>query len=208
MRQIKRISFFIYSCLLFGAGFYAHIRYEAFLYPHYLQERTDSRETQSHVREVTAMPTQISFDAELVTISEDLSTKKREEQKETVPAKYVGMDRETFLRCMEDEVAAPALAERKQGLVSIEVQSFSPQRIVILKSYRNHQVADSFYAAFSENLVIIYEEDKRSVYMRTGIDGRMLPDPVRNEISYGKEIESRQELEAFLEEYNPVPASE
>lgn len=211
MRQIKRISFFIYSCLLLAAGFYAHIRYEEFLYPQYVRESQKSqvgREAYDSAQEVTATPTQISFDAELVTIIENLSSKRREEQKEMVPAKYVGMDRETFLRCMEDEVLAPTLSERKLGLVSIEVQSFSPQRVVILKSYKNQDVAASFYVGFSENMVVIYEEDKSSVYMRTSIDGRLLPVGIRDEISHGKVIDSREALEAFLEEYNMVPASE
>ncbi len=69
-------------------------------------------------------------------------------------------------------------------------------------------MAASFYVGFSENMVVIYEEDKSSVYMRTSIDGRLLPVGIRDEISHGKVIDSREALEAFLEEYNMVPASE
>lgn len=208
MRQIKRISFFIYSCLLLAAGFYAHMKYEAFFFPQDRPKVRVEQEAHDSAQEVAVQPAQLSFDAELVTIRENLSTKKREEQKEMIPAKYVGMDRETFLRCMEDEVAAPALSERKMGLFSIEVQSFSPQRVVILKSYKNQDVAASFYVGFSENMVVVYEEDRSSIYMRTSIDGRMLPVEIRDEISYGKKIDSREALEVFLEEYNMVPASE
>ena len=33
MRRLKRISFFLYSCLLFAVGFYGHYKIEQWFYP-------------------------------------------------------------------------------------------------------------------------------------------------------------------------------
>lgn len=210
MRQIKRISFLIYSCLLLAAGFYGHIKYVELFYPG--SRRVDGtasggREESSTVQ-TAAASSRITFDTELVILSRDLSSGESVQSEEKVPAKYVGLDREEFVHCMEDEAAAPALSERKKGLVSIEVQSFSPQRIVVLKSYRKQDVTASFYLALRDNMVVVFESDKSTVYMQTFIDGRTLPQPVRDELVYGMRMDGNEKLEAFLEAYGQTPASE
>lgn len=52
-----------------------------------------------------------------------------------LPPKYIGMNRETFLVAMENYQAAPPLSELEKGFVSLEVLSFSPERVVIQMSY-------------------------------------------------------------------------
>lgn len=209
MRQIKRIGFLIYSCLLLAAGFYGHIRYLELFYPgsRNADQAAYGGEESSTVQ-AAAAPWRITFDTELVTVSQDLSSGESVQSREKVPAKYVGLDREEFVHCMEDEAAAPALSERKKGLVSIEVQSFSPQRIVVLKAYRKQDVPASFYLALRDNLVVVFESDKSTVYMQTFIDGRTLPQPVRDELVHGMRLEGNERLEAFLEAYGQTPASE
>lgn len=209
MRQIKRISFLIYSCLLLAAGFYGHMKYMELFYPGvwHADERLYAAEEKEAVQ-AAAAPAVITFDTELVTVSQDLSGREAAQQEERVPAKYVGLTREEFLRCMEDEMASPALTERKKGLVSIEVQSFSPQRIVIRRSYRKQDAADSFYLALYDDRVVVYEEDRSTVYLQTAIDARELPSPIRDELVRGMVLDSRERLDSFLEQYGWVPDSE
>lgn len=209
MRQIKRISFLIYSCLLLAAGFYGHMKYMELFYPGIRHAAgTLYPEEEKETVQAAAAPLVITFDTALVTVSQDLTGGEAAQQEEQVPAKYVGLTREEFLRCMEDEVASPALAERKKGLVSIEVQSFSPQRIVIRKSYRKQDAADSFYLALYDDRVVVYEEDKSTVYMQTAIDARELPSPIRDELVRGMALDGREKLDSFLEQYGQVPDSE
>lgn len=209
MRQIKRISFLIYSCLLLAAGFYGHIKYVELFYPGSLRmEGTLYEREENSTVQAAAAAVQITFDTELVILTCDLSNGETQQSKERMPAKYVGLDREDFVRCMEDEVEAPALSERKKGLVFIEVESFSSQRVVIKKSYRKQAVTDSFYLALYDNRVVVYEADESTVYMQTFIDGRTLPQPVRDELVYGMVVEGNEKLEEFLEEYGQMPASE
>lgn len=209
MRQIKRISFLIYSCLLLAAGFYSHMKYVELFYPGSLRPNAalyPEEETESAA--VAAVPAKITFDTELVTLCYDASTQETVRLVETMPAKYVGMEREDFVRCMQNEAEAPVLSERKKGLFSIEVQSFSTQRIVIMKSYREQAVAASFFLALRENMVVVYEEDNGTVYMQTFIDARTLPPTVRNELMRGIRADSVKKLEEFLEMYGQAPASE
>lgn len=210
MRQIKRISFLIYSCLLLAAGFYGHIKYVEWFYPGSLHMEEVSFRKGDETAQAAAAPAKITADTELVILELNLTSGETTQINEKVPAKYVGLDRAAFVRCMEDEAAACALSERRKGLISIEVQSFSPQRIVIQKSYRKQEEADaaSFYLVLQDNMVVIYEADRSTLYMKTFIDGRTLPQPIRDELVYGMVMEGVSGLEAFVAQYSQVPASE
>lgn len=203
MRQIKRISFLIYSCLLVAAGFYGHMKYVELFYPGSLRSDTALHpEEEVPSAAVTAMAAEITFDTELVILCYDASTQETVRSVEAMPEKYVGMEREAFVRCMQSEAEAPALAERKKGLYAIEVQSFSVQRVVIQRSYRTLAVAESFFAALRGNMVVVYEEDRSTVYMQTAIDARNLPPMVRDELMRGMRIDGNEKLEEFLEKYS------
>lgn len=80
---------------------------------------------------------------------------------------------------MEDEIRhyqdAPPLTELQQGLLRMELVSFSPQQIVVSKTYRKLQQAETFFLQIEENRVIVYEEDSRVLYLQTAIDARTLP---------------------------------
>lgn len=211
MRQIKRISFFLYSCLVFAGGFYAHIKWGEFFYPQTFGQKNTAYVGELKEEDVSAVvssPDRITFQTKLVTVTYQVSTQETRRQEEAMPEKYVGMGREDFVRCMEDEAAAPSLLERKKGLFAVEVQSFSPAQVVVKKSYRSQDIARSFYLALLDNRVVVYEADKSTVYMQTFIDGRKLPQELRDSILRGWEVEDHVKLEAFLEEYTDLPAAE
>ena len=52
-----------------------------------------------------------------------------------LPAKYIGMNREEFIEAMEIYEASPPLEELERGFVSLEVLSFSPQKVVVQMNY-------------------------------------------------------------------------
>lgn len=210
MRQIKRISFLMYSCLLLAAGFYGHMKYVQMFYPGSLKpaEKAVYGEATEGAAQVVATGQAITFDTVLVTLCYDLESGETVQAEETMPAKYVGLDRDAFIRCMEDEASAPALAERKKGLFSIEVQSFSAQRVVVRRSYQKQDREISFYLMIEDNLVTVYEADRSTVYMRTFIDARTLPQLVRDELLLGMTLEGTEQVEEFVTQYGHLPASE
>ncbi len=211
MRRIKRISFFLYSCLVFAAGFYAHIKWGEFFYPQTSGQKNAAyagKPEEGDVSVVVSSPDRITFQTKLVTLSYQVSTQETQRQEEAMPEKYIGMGREDFVHCMEDETAAPSLLERKKGLFAAEVQSFSTAQVVVKKSYRSQNINRSFYLALLDNRVVVYEADQNTVYLRTFIDGRNLPQELRDKILRGWTLEDNAELEAFLEEYTELPAAE
>lgn len=204
MRHLKRIGFFLYSCLLLAGGFFGHIRFEAAFYP--------GRETafslpsaagEEAVSAVSAKDGRISADTQLILRKRGLMDCEIEESEEDMPAKYIGLDREGLLLCVQDEMASPLLAERSEGLVSMQVVSFSADRIVIEKTYRRKREDDSFYLSLEDNRVVIREGEGPwgSVYLRTDLDARELPASLRSGLVKGMTLEGTEELENFLVSY-------
>ena len=200
MRRLKRIGFFLYSCLLLAAGYYGHLKYLEFFYPGnaVVQEESSIHPVERDAAPAAVRPWKTTCDTRFEICVQNLGSGETETRTEPIPEKYVGMDREQFVHCIQDEVNAPSLKERRAGLLSLEVLSFSPERIVLKKSYRREPENVGFYLKLMENRVVVYEGDQTSVYLQTNIDGRTLPADLRREILDGKPLTSREELENFL----------
>ena len=203
MRHLKRIGFFLYSCLLMAGGFLGHIQFEAAFYPG--RETPVSRrapEQEIEAEAVSSASERITANTRLILRKRNLSDHTEEESGETVPAKYIGLDREGLLLCVKDEMASPLLRERCEGLVSIQVISFSAEKIVIEKTYRRREESESFYLSLEENRVIVREGEEGTVYLRTDLDARDLPPALRAMLVRGMTVEGEKELEKFLVSYS------
>lgn len=139
MRHLKRISFFIYTCLIFAAGFYGHIRVSEFFYP-----------GRQPVRQIEI-----------------------QEQTEDI-----------------EEPEAVAVSQPSAGHIPAQQQE---------KVYR---APEPFFLVLEQNLVVVYEADRSSLYQRTAIDGRTLPSEIRHALLHGMIIDSKSELEKFLVSYS------
>lgn len=203
MRHLKRIGFFIYSCLLFAGGFYGHIKLEEAFYPGRSAKITENvMQEETAFLSAASVSSGITCDTQLITQEWNLQTGQMTETRGRVPEKYVGMDREQFVGCMKDVMAAPLLEERSKGLCSIEVLSFSPEKIEIKKSYQKQEFSEKYYLTVEENKVVVYEADRARIYLKTDIDARLLPRNVRTNVLRGQELDSKEELEKFLVSYS------
>lgn len=120
----------------------------------------------------------------------------------SLPEKYVGMDRQQFLTAMEVYQTSPPLSELERGFVSLEVLSFSRERVVVQMNYRYVQPSASFYLAAYDNHVIVYLEDQRTVFIETDIPLETLPEEVRTQVMQMLRIEGEESLYSFLETYS------
>lgn len=59
-----------------------------------------------------------------------------------------------------------------------------------------------YYMKESDGFVIVYKEDKQTVFETTGISLDTLPDSLQEEIKAGKYVKSEKELYSFLENYS------
>ena len=120
----------------------------------------------------------------------------------SLPDKYVGMNREQFLQAMEIYQASPPLKELERGFVGLEVRSFSRERVVVQMNYSYVQPGKRFYLAVYNNEVLVYLEDRETVYIETKIRLDSLPDELQREIIQMMLVESEEELYNFLETYS------
>ena len=119
-----------------------------------------------------------------------------------LPDKYVGMNREQFLQAMEVYAAFPPLSELERGFVGLEVLSFSRERVVVQMNYKYIQPSSSFYLAAYDNKIIVYLEDRKTVYIETGIPLDSLPVKLQQSIIDMMWIENEEKLYDFLENYS------
>lgn len=200
MRRLKRISFFLYSCLLFAVGFYGHYKIEQWFYPGrqtiISQNEIPFSQMQSATQAVS-VPDRLRADTKLVVKNTDQVSRRQTEEIKSLPLRLIGCNRKE----VEDEIQLhpeKPLTELQQGLLRMELVSFSPQQIVVSKTYRKLQQAEAFFLQIEENRVIVYEEDSRVLYLQTAIDARTLPSGVRRQILNGWHGVSKAELEKFL----------
>ena len=61
---------------------------------------------------------------------------------------------------------------------------------------------ESFYLRVEDNLVVVYCDDGKTVYLNTDISAQKLPEEVRHEIIMGMYVEDEAALYHFLETYS------
>lgn len=151
---------------------------------------------------VAAIPETLSVETEYVLQERDLEGNTTVETTWRLPDKYVGMNRDQFLLAMEIYEAAPPLSERERGFVSLEVLSFSRERVVVQMNYRYVLPSSSFYLGVYDNMVIVYLDDRETVYIETDIQPDQLPEEMRRELVDMIWIEDEAALFDFLEAYS------
>ena len=232
MKVVKGISLFVlYPLVMLGVGFFLGVQTMHFFYPGeqkkevqelpvrqpYFVEETaqETKENQEPVlseekayeksvkiKEVSSAGETLSADTKYVLEEMDLLQDCSVETVGKLPHKYIGMSREQFLDAMADYEAFPPLVEMERGFVSLEVLSFSRERVVVRMNYQYIQPSNSFYLAVRDNEVVVYLEDMETVYINTGISMETLPDELQQEIMQMLWVESEESLYDFLETYS------
>lgn len=153
-------------------------------------------------RAVAAVEESLCVDTEYVLQEMDLFAGTMEETTYKIPTKYVGMTREQFLDAMDTYELSPPLTELERGFVNLEVLSFSRERVVIQMNYMFVQPGEGFYLAVYDNEVVVYLEDKTTIYIETDIELESLPAQLQHDIVGMLWVENEEELFAFLESYS------
>lgn len=126
---------------------------------------------------------------------------KQKEEITKAPVEYVGNNREKLIENIKTYLEEPSLEDIEAGLVTMELISFSADRIVIRKNY-----AESLpykYCLYIENgYVTVYYSDKKTVYSYTDIAAENLPENIRRQLYSGMKIDSTGSLYDFLETYS------
>lgn len=226
MKFVKGISlFFIYPLFMLVLGFYAGVQFIGRYEPLYYQPEdaaqtsdrgedlpepdssalpdnsTDFRraeEDPAYLEAASASET-LNVETQYVLEERDIYRDIVVETTWSLPDKYVGMNREQFLEAMEEYEAFPPLSEQQKGFVSLEVLSFSRERVVVQMNYRVVLPTDSFYLAVRDNEVVVLLDDKKTVFIETGIALEDLSEEQQEQIIHMLWIEDEAKLYDFLE---------
>ncbi|MBD5508736.1 MAG: hypothetical protein HDR05_12020 [Lachnospiraceae bacterium] len=219
MKLVKRISFFMtLSGIMLALGGWGALKAEDFFYPNryshgateqkrsnYESVRTQSGEETTEEEQVieTAVADNAVVNADTLYLVEqvDLGKGTVTEQEEPVPVMYIGLNREELLEALSSYDSNPPLSELQQGFETIELTSFSKDRVVVCKYYKEKE-EKGFYLMVADHFIVVYEEDGQSLYMNTDILLERLPDSLQREIMVGKHVENEEELYQFLESYS------
>lgn len=164
------------------------------------QDQETAQETEAE--EVMAAPETLCVDTEYVLEETDVLNHTVVENIGRLPSKYVGMDRDQFIKAMEVYEDFPPLSEMERGFIGLNVLSFSRDRVVIQMNYKLVQPTSSFYLAVYDNEVVVYLDDRTTVYIETGIRLDTLPESLQQNIIDMMWIENEEKLYNFLENYS------
>ncbi len=216
MKLVRRISFLlILSAVMLGLGGYGALKAEEIFYPHKYQnlekqepvkqikpQVLDEPEEEQVIEAAVEKKPVVTADTLYLVETVDLSAGTVDEKEEKIPFKYIGLDREGLLEELSSYDSNPPLTEQEMGFESIELTAFSKDRVAVCKYYRPQKEDQGFYLMVADHFIVVYEEDKKTLYMNTDILLESLSDMLQSEIIRGKYIGSEEELYHFLESYS------
>lgn len=166
------------------------------------QDQESVQGEDAEAEEVMAAPETLCVDTQYVLEETDVLKHTVVENIGRLPSKYVGMDRDQFIKAMEVYEDFPPLSEMERGFIGLNVLSFSRDRVVIQMNYKYVEPTSSFYLAVYDNEVVVYLDDRTTVYIETGIRLDTLPESLQQNIIDMMWIENEEKLYNFLENYS------
>lgn len=144
----------------------------------------------------------IDMDTEFVLIITDIGEDTNTSSRENVPNEWMGMDRSTLIKWLHDYCVSPPLEEVNKGLLSYELVSFSPELIKAKKTYLKDMVMFKYFIGIRNDMVVVYHNDKKTVYEYTGINCKNLPLEEQKKLNYGIYVKDEEQLYGILEDYS------
>lgn len=144
----------------------------------------------------------INADTVLVVKEKNLLNNNINESVRKFSAKYLGMNRMNFEASMKTYEQSPPLSEKEKGFVSLEIETFSKEKVVLQMNYRKTDASSTFYLGVQNHEVVVFMEDMETVYLSTGIILQELPLELQMEIMGLKPIKNEEELYGFLENFS------
>lgn len=216
MKLIRRISLFlVLSGIMLGVGGYTALKAEQFFYPNRYQVKETRNQEKQQIQQASLDEAQeqvieaavgeipvVTADTTYLIEKVDLISGTVDETEESIPVKYIGLDRDSLIQELEAYDSNPPLTELEQGFETIELTAFSKDRVVICKYYKSEEEDEGYYLMVADHFIVVYREDKQTLYMNTDILLESLNETLQAEVMQGKYVETEEELYNFLESYS------
>ncbi|BCK00233.1 BofC C-terminal domain-containing protein [Anaerocolumna chitinilytica] len=132
----------------------------------------------------------------------DMKTKNLTEENLPTPSYLIGLSREEVIDYLKDYQADLPLSEFEKGLVSYELISFSPDSIVLRRTYNPDSVEYKYYLKAVDGYIVAYYGDQKTVFYYTGVSTQDLPTSDRLQLEDGIFVKDLDELYSVLESYS------
>lgn len=121
---------------------------------------------------------------------------------ESLPEEMLGYTREDVEIFCQDYMNKMPSEEFLNGLQSMEVISFSGDRLILRKLYDISKVKFRYYIIAVDGEVVVYYGDMKTVYEQTGISIKELSKEDKKALKKGIEVRDEQELFGILENFS------
>ncbi len=202
---MKSISlYFVYPVAMFLMGFFSHMAYVEFFYPNRHTEQVQppvvyKEETVARVAETPGEIT--TCDTSYVVVEYNMENEEQESTAGKLPEKYLGMTRDKLQDALKEYELNPTLEDQEKGFLSLQLEKFSKDQVVVQKNYRPIEKIPGYYLMVQDGKIVVMEEDQQTVYLTTEIYAEALSDSLKQELILGKFIHNIDELYGFLESY-------
>ncbi len=216
MKFLKWFSlFFVSMVITLLIGIIIGFRMEEYFYPQDKEEYaqmpvedqgskvviSEKEDVDLQVVAVSGKEEKLNANTNYICIEYDMMTGEEIPVSTKLPAKYIGLGREQFIECLKEYEQSPPLEERERGFVSVELQRFSAEEVEVLMYYKYVQPSENFYIVVYNDKIRVLLEDKKTVYLETGILAYDLPLDLQQEIMQGMFVPGEEALYDFLENY-------
>ena len=134
----------------------------------------------------------VSKDTKYILETYDSETGKITNTEPALPADYIGMNREGLVEYLKNYLSSNS----ENNLKNIQLISFSTSGIVIRKTIEK---PSGYWILMDENEVKVYEGDKETLYLETGIGAQELETYDRNKVLEGVHVKDLDSLYKYLE---------
>ncbi len=120
-----------------------------------------------------------------------------------IPSRFVTYTRDELQEYIDGYMDNMPLSEYLDGLIDYEIIDFSKNKLVLRKTYASDwNKENEFYLCDEDGEVVVYYNDKKTVYEYTGIRTKDLSDEDRIKIKIGYYVSDEEELYSLLESFS------
>ena len=151
---------------------------------------------------VVAAEDTVKSSAKLIVETYNASDHTTQRKELTMPAMYLGLTRTGILEKLDDYMQNLAISDLEDGLISYDLMYFSPECVMLRKTYQPDEDFNKYYIKLSKGCITVFYSDKKTVYEYTDMDFNALPSDVAAQVLGGMDVKDEKELYDFLENYS------
>ena len=195
-RRYTMVCLFLCAILFLGLMCFGSYRYAEKV----TEERLQYRKEKTNQTEQTSGGTEQKINSDTKYIVEiyngDSEEKVREER--TMPSDYAGMTRKELESYLEKYMSDMPEEDVEEGLIDINLVSFSREELVIRKTY---QQETGFILRLVDGEVTVFSRANEDEFEKTGISQELLTEEEVKALEEGYSVDNEKDLYSILEKY-------